>query len=343
MATILYSSLEALESSIQQPTAKMKTDVIVSCKNFPVELLKTFSETEHTKFLLFDYDKSEKLLSIVMPSREHEKISRGLHHLIMRELDSMYVDEVCADGSADVDLGSRVKCPDESYSISVGPGAHLTTVAVEVAVTRPYVSLLENARLWLESPRSIVNLVLLASTTTTCVHVAGASNRGDRLSHAGCPFSHTIKVTVVDPGTYFASKTRLTIDLGDSNHKRAFSSRLTLLENARLWWESPRSMVNLVLLAKYVPGSTTVTLMVWEKEHPAWLRRSPRFEAPATCTQVVVVELGDRGIEASGDIVIPFEKLLNRPPASPFERDIVLHSEDLEKMVHRLLYDQGLV
>jgi hypothetical protein len=102
-------------------------------------------------------------------------------------------------------------------------------------------------------------------------------------------------------------------------------------------------MVNLVLLAKYVPGSTTVTLMVWEKGHPAWLRRSPRFEAPATCTQVVVVELGDRGIEASGDIVIPFEKLLNRPPASPFERDIVLHSEDLEKMVHRLLYDQGLV
>ena len=59
---------------------------------------------------------------------------------------------------------------------------------------------------------------------------------------------------------------------------------VSLLENARLWLESPRSTVNLALLAKYVPGSTTVTLiMVWEKEHPDWVRRSPRFQAPVTC------------------------------------------------------------
>ncbi|KAN0068289.1 hypothetical protein V8E54_013485 [Elaphomyces granulatus] len=217
MATVTFSSLEALETIFQQlPASKMKTD---TCKNFLFELLQTFPEAK--RFLVFDYDKFERILRVVMPSYSHEAISRDaipvdikaeseeekikspflevdmnhpvrwlipvgitligvltvliyvarilaqntrdhsksgrtsrVHvHMIVKRFRghqyqySEYVDdEVCSGGSADVDLGSRVKCPDESIGVSMGPGLQIPTMAVDVAVTQPYVSLLENAR-----------------------------------------------------------------------------------------------------------------------------------------------------------------------------------------------------
>jgi hypothetical protein len=45
-------------------------------------------------------------------------------------------DEVRSRGTAAVDLGSRVKAPDESFGISTRPGERIGTLAIEVAYSK---------------------------------------------------------------------------------------------------------------------------------------------------------------------------------------------------------------
>ncbi|KAJ5815174.1 hypothetical protein N7474_006951 [Penicillium riverlandense] len=140
-----------------------------------------FSHLDEHKFLkdinsegfkYFDsYDAHSKILLIKMPTKAHEQISRkfvsGLVVKLSRMKDGLQ-DELHEMGSADVDLTSRRKQPDQSFCpVTLPPSRSdkFPTMIIEAAFSESKTKLRSNTKLWLVESKGDVKIALIMSTS----------------------------------------------------------------------------------------------------------------------------------------------------------------------------------
>jgi hypothetical protein len=125
-------------------------------------------------FKYFDsYDAHSQILLIKMPTTAHEQISRkfasGLIIKLSRMKDGIQ-DELHEMGSADVDLTSQRKQPDQSFRPATLPPSRsdkFPTMIIEAAFSESKPKLRSNAKLWLVESKGDVKIALLMSTSKT--------------------------------------------------------------------------------------------------------------------------------------------------------------------------------
>ncbi|CAL5873007.1 uncharacterized protein PFLUO_LOCUS7276 [Penicillium psychrofluorescens] len=108
-----------------------------------------------------------------MPTKAHEQISRKFSSGLIVKLSRMkegLQDELHETGSADVDLTSRRKEPDQSFLPATLPSSRsdkFPTLVIEAAFSESKTRLRSNAKLWLVESKGDVKIALIMSTSKT--------------------------------------------------------------------------------------------------------------------------------------------------------------------------------
>jgi hypothetical protein len=183
-------------------------------------------DIDSESFKYFDsYDTHSQILLIKMPTRAHEQISgkffSGLIIKLSRMKDGLQ-DELHNMGSADVDLTSRRKQPDQSFCpVTLPPSRSdkFSTLIIEAAFSKSKTKLRSNAKLWLVESKGDVKIALLMSTNKTRKEVTfelwqptGRATRNEPGKIVG-ELKQT--VTVTEQGGHARASGKLTIPFED--------------------------------------------------------------------------------------------------------------------------------
>ncbi|EFQ98344.1 hypothetical protein MGYG_01377 [Nannizzia gypsea CBS 118893] len=111
--------------------------------------------------------------------------------------------------------------------------------------------------------------------------------------------------------------------------------------DAQGWLEAQGSDTQVAITIKIDRHQPNITLQRWELSYP---RRMTRSQQPiGAVTQEVRVFYKDGVARATGDLIIPFDKVFRRPKRGRREADISIKKEKLVYMGELIWAEQGLV
>jgi hypothetical protein len=113
--------------------------------------------------------------------------------------------------------------------------------------------------------------------------------------------------------------------------------------DARGWLETTGSTIEVAITMKIDRNNPHITIRYWE--------RGPRLSHIATCQSPMSARCMDEititrvnnTTTVSGDLTVPFQKVLGRNPTVPLERDFLIPRQKLQRIAEKVWRKQGFI